>query len=104
MILVKFYTEDERRRIINDMERFLLGLGDLGQPDKEPEEPEVLDWQYVFSSVYSGSGDPPFRDPISVDFLEQLGVTFVDRDWYSVMYKGVRMPLSSLDEGIKIAG
>lgn len=89
MILVKFYTEDERRKIENDGKYSPLGFGDLFQFGKKPEELEVLDWQSVFSSAYSGSGTPPFRDSVSVDFLEQLGITFVDMDWYSVMYKGV---------------
>lgn len=103
MILVKFYTEDERRKIENDGKYSPLGFGDLFQFGKKPEELEVLDWQSVFSSAYSGSGTPPFRDSVSVDFLEQLGITFVDMDWYSVMYKGVRIPLSHLDDGFKIA-
>ncbi len=82
---MRFYTEDKRGKI------------------EDEKAPEVLDWRSVFSSVYNDSGEPPFRDSMSVDFLERLDIMFVDGDWYSVIYNEVRMPLSSLDEGIKIA-
>lgn len=100
MILVRFYTEDERIQIENGGKGFLLGTGDSDQAGREPE---VLDWQSVFSAACNDSGEPPFRDSMSVALLEGLGITFVDGDWYSVMWKGERMPLSGMEEGIRFA-
>lgn len=77
MILVRFYTEDERIQIKNGGKGFLLATGDSEQADREPE---VLDWQSVFSAACNDSGEPPFRDSMSVALLEGLGITFVDGD------------------------
>ena len=102
MILIKFYTDEEYKRSVDGTERFAYRISmKFKMRDEKPKGPETFSWSDIFYEAYDKAQEPPFRDPESVAFLKECEITFVDGDWYSVMHKGTRMPLSGLEDYYK---
>ena len=94
MILLKLYTDEEYAEV-TDIRNLLL-FNFFG-------ESKVFSWRDVFDSVYNKADSPPFRDTESVTFLHRYGIDFVENDWYSVISRGTRIPLSAVDDCYKMA-